>query len=91
MENLEGGFNHPTKPAGLNLFSSHASVTEKAVVHCWNIIGVKILKTLTPQATEKSAVSITQRIKRENQSLDRNQWTCQGKGQVVKKAAPLCS
>lgn len=37
MENLEGsrdgGFNHPTKSAGLNLSFSHASVSEKAVVH----------------------------------------------------------
>ena len=60
MENLKGDFNHHTKSAGLNLSSSHASVSRKAVVHCWNIIGVKILKTLILQATEKSAVSITQ-------------------------------
>ena len=41
MENLKGDFNHHTKSAGLNLSSSHASVSKKAVVHCWNIIGVK--------------------------------------------------
>lgn len=63
MENLEGGFKHSTKSADLNLSSSHASVSEKAVVRCWDIIGVKTLKTLIPQATEKSAVSTSQTLK----------------------------